>query len=111
MSSPIPQFSPDTLKAIRKERGVSRTKLAATIDVSQETIVNWEQGLTRPRIDLLCAACAVLGCAITDVVKAEVAALLTDDDPASLGDPGRRSAVSLGTSTGSRVERARRVED
>lgn len=72
MSSPVPQFSPTALKEIRTERGVSRTKLAAAIDVSSDTVMNWEQGKNMPRIDLLGAACGVLGCEIADVLKIEV---------------------------------------
>lgn len=80
LSSPIPQFSPDALKAIRKESGVSRTKLAAAIDVSSDTIVNWEQGKSMPRVDLLGSACAVLGCELTDVVKVEAARPAMNDE-------------------------------
>lgn len=87
MSSPILHFSPAAFRRARARAGLSRTRLAATIDVSVDTIVNWEQGKTTPRVDLLSAATSTLDCSLLD--------LMNEDDPA--GEPGRPKSASGGT--------------
>lgn len=42
-------LSPDRIRAIRKQAGMSQRELAAELDVSINTISNWETGRTSPR--------------------------------------------------------------
>lgn len=88
--------------ALRRARSMSRTQLGAAVGRGMDTIGTWERGEFVPQLDAFLALQEVLGCEAED--------LLNDDDPASVGEPGRHTAVSLGTSTESRVERDRRVE-
>lgn len=94
-------FSGEKLQALRRARGMSRTELAAAVGRGMDTVGMWERGTNEPQLAAFYALQTVLGCQADD--------LLTDDDPAGEA-PGRRTAVSLGTSTGSRVGRDRRVE-
>ena len=60
-----------------------------------DAVGTWERGTSEPQLAAFYALQVVLGCKADD--------LLTDDDPTAR--PGRRTAVSLGTSTGARVGR------
>lgn len=97
------RFSGAKLLTLRKARGISRSALAVAVGREADAVGTWERGAHPPQLDAFLALMEVLDCDAAD--------LLTDDDPARVGDEqGRRTAVSQGTSTGSRVERDRRVE-
>lgn len=94
-------FSGTKLQALRRTRNLSRTELAAAVGRGMDAVGTWERGTSEPHFGAFLALLEVLNCEADD--------LLTDDDPAQ--EPGRHTAVSLGTTTGSRVGRARRVEE
>lgn len=45
--------SPEMRKAIRREAGVSQTRLAAELGIDRVTLARWESGGRTPRGDLL----------------------------------------------------------
>lgn len=85
------RFSPQQLKTARHAAALSRTRLASAIDVSHDTVVQWEQGLRVPRSNLLAAAAGALGCAMEDLF-----APVTDDE----APEGTSLPVSLNRSDG-----------
>ena len=48
------------IKKYRKSLGLSQKELAQIIDVSTSRISNWEQGTSRPDVDMLAAICKAL---------------------------------------------------
>jgi DNA-binding transcriptional regulator YiaG len=44
-----PAYSPETLKALRKQFGVTQVQLATLLEVSSVTVYKWESGQTVPR--------------------------------------------------------------
>jgi transcriptional regulator with XRE-family HTH domain len=69
------QFSPALVRALRESRGLSRTKLAARLDLTDQTIYSWACGTTEPRLNLLTVLCHELGCRIDDLFEP-----VTDDE-------------------------------
>ena len=45
----------ETIKALRKSKGLSQQELAVKVNVVRQTISKWEQGLSVPDSDLLIA--------------------------------------------------------
>ena len=43
----------ETIKALRKSKGLSQQELAVKVNVVRQTISKWEQGLSVPDSDLL----------------------------------------------------------
>ena len=43
----------ETIKAIRKSKGLSQEELAALLNVVRQTVSKWEQGRSVPDADLL----------------------------------------------------------
>ena len=48
------------IRKYREERGMSQTKLAQLIGVSNSRVSNWEQGVNRPDADILADICRAL---------------------------------------------------
>lgn len=66
-----PRFSPDLLRKRRDGAGLSRTGLGFHLERSEQTIWQWERGLTRPRADQLGQLAQVLGCSVDDFFTPE----------------------------------------
>lgn len=84
-------FSPHQLKSRRKAAGLSRTKLGAALDVSENTVADWELGRWVPRANTLAALALEFGCAMEELFT-----YANDDDPP---EAGRRMRVSCETKT------------
>jgi len=63
------------VRALRESRGLTRTKLAARLDLTDQTVCSWERGTTEPRLNLLAALCHELDCRIDDLFEP-----VTDDE-------------------------------
>jgi transcriptional regulator with XRE-family HTH domain len=81
LSSQTLRFSPEALKQRRLDADLTTTKLAASVDVSADTLTTWESGRRQPRVAHLAALSSALDCAMEDL-------FVYDDAPASMG-PGR----------------------
>ena len=55
------------LKEYRKKAGISQKDLAEMMDVSRNTVINWEADKNKPDYDTLPELCAVLGLSLTDL--------------------------------------------
>lgn len=47
--SPVPDYTPDQLRALRERFHISQPVFAAYLGVTKTTVANWEQGLKKPR--------------------------------------------------------------
>lgn len=64
-----------TLAELRKQQGLSRTRLAAAIDSSESTVAKWEQGRRQPGLRSLRNLSGALGVSIDTLVR-----ILTADE-------------------------------
>lgn len=58
----------NNLKAMRKLRGLTQTELAEQVGVTNTTISNYEQAVSRPNIEMIEKLCQVLKCNKTDLI-------------------------------------------
>jgi transcriptional regulator with XRE-family HTH domain len=58
----------DRLRRIREELGLSQSELAARCGLSIDSIQNWEQGRTQPRLPALMQLAACLGVSLDTLV-------------------------------------------
>ena len=70
------------IKAARQEQGLTRTQLAAELDITETTVTRWEQGRNKPGISQL------LG--LSRVLQVSPEYLLGADEPN--GDPVEAAA-------------------
>lgn len=59
------------LKALRERSGLSQTELAAIVNVSQQSVAKWENGVNSPRTDKIPEIAKALNCEISDLFKHE----------------------------------------
>ncbi len=64
----MPPFE-STVKEHREQAGFSQEALARQVDVSRQTIVNIERGLSEPRVLLALAIAAALGVAVGELFR------------------------------------------
>jgi putative transcriptional regulator len=60
------------LREYRKRAGLSQEALARQLNVSRQTIVNIERGLSEPRVMLAIGLALVLGAAVVDLFGKEL---------------------------------------
>ncbi|MFI2634733.1 helix-turn-helix domain-containing protein [Streptomyces collinus] len=70
---PARTFSPDALRQIRRERGVTQRKLAAEIGRDFTTVSQYETGRCAPSLEALTTIADVLGAPVTAFIKAGAA--------------------------------------
>ncbi|MFH9372992.1 helix-turn-helix domain-containing protein [Streptomyces anulatus] len=70
---PARTFSPDALRRIRRDRGVSQRKLATSLGVHNTAISAYENGHRRPDVQTLATIADVLGVRMDDFVQAVAA--------------------------------------
>lgn len=56
------------LKKIREERNMTQEELANILSVSRPTVTLWENGINKPRADMLLRLSKILGCTIEDLL-------------------------------------------
>ena len=61
----------NNIKFLRENMGLSQTELARLINVSQQSVAKWENGVSSPRTDKLPEIAKVLNCEISDLFKHE----------------------------------------
>jgi repressor LexA len=59
----------DTIKQIRRTHYLSQTEFANRIGVTQGTISQWENGLTRPNLDQLLSISSAFNVSVTEIVN------------------------------------------
>lgn len=59
------------LKVLRELSGLSQAELAAIVNVSQQSVAKWENGISSPRMDKLPEIAKALNCEISDLFKHE----------------------------------------
>ncbi|WP_326739050.1 helix-turn-helix domain-containing protein [Streptomyces sp. NBC_01022] len=70
---PARTFSPDALRRIRRDRGVSQKRLAVSLGVHNTAISAYENGRRRPDVDTLATIADTLGVRMDDFVQAVAA--------------------------------------
>lgn len=81
------RFSPSRLCDLREGAGLSRPALAAAMERSENSIWNWERGVTAPRVDQLGQLAQVLDCSVDDFF-----APVNEDDPAVQAGPSKNAS-------------------
>lgn len=56
-------------RELRKEKGLTQVELAEKLDVSQNTISNWETGVSKPDIPMVDRIAKVFDCDVSEVVS------------------------------------------
>lgn len=56
-------------RELRKEKGFTQVELADKLDVSQNTISNWETGVSKPDILMAAKIAKVFDCDVSEVVN------------------------------------------
>lgn len=59
------------LKNIRKRNGITQEVLAEKLNVTRQAVSNWENGKTRPDIDMLCEISAALETDVNEILYGE----------------------------------------
>lgn len=62
----------ETLKRIRKEKGMTQEELAIKVHVARQTISKWEKGLSIPDVDLLQKVSEALDVEMSELLGAEL---------------------------------------
>lgn len=62
-------WNPQTLKALRDQRGLTQAQLAERVKVTRVTIARLEIGMRQPGIDLLESLAKALKVKVTDLLK------------------------------------------
>jgi len=57
------------LRELREKCGLSQSGLAERVGISIDSIQNWEQGRTRPRIEALAKLARALGVTVDEVLQ------------------------------------------
>lgn len=57
------------IKKYRKEKGITQMELAQKLEVEQNTVSQWENGIRLPRSDKLPLLAKLLGCTVDDLFK------------------------------------------
>jgi transcriptional regulator with XRE-family HTH domain len=70
----VPQFNANAaigqaLRAIREEKGLSRSAVAKSLDVDQMTVYRWENGTRSPSPETLCHLAATYDTTFTSLVS------------------------------------------
>ncbi len=56
-----------TLKAARVNAGLTQEQVKEKTGISRSTLVGWESGKTRPRLDKLIEVCNLYGVQLTEI--------------------------------------------
>lgn len=56
-----------SLKALRVNAGFTQAQIAKSLNISPATLIQWEQGKTKPRADVLIELCKIYNCSVDDV--------------------------------------------
>ena len=62
----------ETMKAIRKSKGLSQQELAVKLNVVRQTVSKWEQGLSVPDADMLMSISEVLETPVSTLLRETV---------------------------------------
>ena len=57
----------NNLKVLRQKSGLSQIQLAHCLNVSQQAVAKWENGVANPRADTLLEIAKIFGCTIDDL--------------------------------------------
>lgn len=61
----------ENLKAIRKKKGISQEELAGRLNVTRQTVSNWERGAAYPDIDMLKMIAEQLEVEVTRIIYSD----------------------------------------
>ena len=67
------------IKGLRKRNGLTQSKLAEIIHVSDKTISKWELGLSVPESDILVKLSEYFNVSVEDLIKGNKKILITKD--------------------------------
>ena len=58
----------NALKTYREDRGINQAEFARLMNVSQQTVSNWERNIKKPRIDKLLRIASILSCPVESLL-------------------------------------------
>ena len=63
----------DRIVSLRKQRSLSQRNIAHVLGVTDQTVSNWEQGRSEPRLTIrqVVLLCRILDCTLTDLDDCE----------------------------------------
>jgi transcriptional regulator with XRE-family HTH domain len=59
----------DQIVSLRKQRNLSQRDIAQALGITDQTVSNWEQGRSEPRLTIrqVILLCRILNCSLTDL--------------------------------------------
>jgi transcriptional regulator with XRE-family HTH domain len=59
----------DRIVSLRKQRNLSQRDIAQALGITDQTVSNWEQGRSEPRLTIrqVILLCRILNCSLTDL--------------------------------------------
>ena len=57
------------IRVLREKNGFSQQQVAEVVNVSQQAVARWENGLAKPRADLLPQLAALFHCTIDELFR------------------------------------------
>jgi DNA-binding XRE family transcriptional regulator len=66
---PTRKFSPERLRQLRRDAGLSHTALAYMVSRSEQTIYLWERGAVTPSAETLVRVVEALDCTLDDLYE------------------------------------------
>ena len=63
----------DRIVSLRKQRNLSQRAIAQALGITDQTVSNWEQGRSEPRLTIrqVVLLCHILDCSLTDLDRGE----------------------------------------
>lgn len=63
----------DQIVSLRKQRNLSQRDIAQALGITDQTVSNWEQGRSEPRLTIrqVILLCRILNCSLTDLDNRE----------------------------------------
>ena len=58
----------DSIKKLRKEKGMTQDELAEKLCVTRQAVSNWEQGKTQPDVDTLTKLAEIFGVSVERII-------------------------------------------
>lgn len=75
----------DTIKSLRKKKGLSQAQIALKLGITQGAVSQWENGLTEPAVDQLIALAKIFDVTLYDLKGVDEPT--TKKEPAVAGRP------------------------
>lgn len=87
----------DSIKQLRRARGLYQADLADALNVSQSTVASWENGTRRPDIDMLIRLADFFGVSSDELLERDIDAAKDVDEARQdlFSDPSRKALLNM----------------